>query len=154
MDDGWWVGGDDGNDRIMGVRASHYELSALRPRWYLYAVAFDSTQITLAIGRNLADCFAFMSRKSIEEVPAVKQTRSLLSHRISLTPARTEQAQSPVSVLVSEMIAYSQGSDFTRLNLTGGKVLDVKETTDVIDRLVRAAAAQSNLLPGEITLSD
>jgi hypothetical protein len=52
------------------------------------------------------------------------------------------------------MIAYSQGSDFTRLNLTGGKVLDVKETTDVIDRLVRAAAAQGNLLPGEITVSD
>jgi hypothetical protein len=95
-----------------------------------------------------------MPRKSIEEVPAVKQTRSLLPRRISLTPARTELAQSPVSVLVSEMIAYSQGSDFTRLNLTGGKVLDVKETTDVIDRLVRAAAAQSNLPEGEITLSD
>jgi hypothetical protein len=95
-----------------------------------------------------------MPRKSIEEVPAAKQTRSLLSHRISLTPVPAELAQSPVSVLVSEMIAYSQGSDFTRLNLTGGKVLDVKETTDVIDRLVRAAAAQNNSLPGQITLSD
>jgi hypothetical protein len=52
------------------------------------------------------------------------------------------------------MIAYSQGSDYTRLNLTGGKVLDVKETTDVIDRLVRAAASQSNLPQGEITFSD
>jgi len=113
-----------------------------------------SAQIILAIRSNLADCFTFMSRKSIEEVPAVKQTRSLLTHRITLTPARTEQAQSPVSVAVSEMIAYSQGSDFTRLNLTGGKVLDVKETTHAIDRLVRAAAAQGNLLPGQITLSD
>ena len=95
-----------------------------------------------------------MPRKSIEEVQAVKKTRSLLTHGISLTPARAELAQSPVSVLVSEMIAYSQGSDFTRLNLTGGKVLDVKETTDVIDRLVRAAASPSNLPQGEITLSD
>ena len=95
-----------------------------------------------------------MPRKSIEEVSAVKQTRSPLTHRISLTPARAELAQSPVSIAVSEMIAYSQWSDFTRLNLTGGKVLDVKETTDAIDRLVRAAAAQSNSLPGQITLSD
>ena len=95
-----------------------------------------------------------MSRKSIEKVPAAKQTRSLLTHRISLTQARAELAESPVSVLVSEMIAYSQGSDYTRLNLRGGKVLEVKETTDVIDQLVRAAAAQSNLLPGQITLSD
>jgi hypothetical protein len=95
-----------------------------------------------------------MKRKSIEEVPAVKQTRSLSTPRISLTPARTEHAQSPVSVAVSEMIAYSQGSNFTRLNLTGRKVLDVKETTDMIDLLVRAAAAQNNLPPGEIALSD
>ena len=95
-----------------------------------------------------------MPRKSIEEVPAVEQTRSLLTHRISLTPAQTELEQSPVSILVSEMITYSQGSDFTRLNLTGGKVLDVKETTDAIDRLVRAAAGQRNLAQGEITLSD
>jgi hypothetical protein len=99
---------------------------------------------------NLADCVTFMPRKSIEEVPSVK----LPTRRISLTPARTEQEENPVSVAISEMIAYSQGSDFTRLNLTGGKVLDVKETTDVIDRLVRAAAAQGNLLPGQITLSD
>jgi hypothetical protein len=52
------------------------------------------------------------------------------------------------------MLAYSQGIDFTRLNLIGGKVLDVKETTDVIDRLVRAAANQTNLAPGQIALSD
>jgi hypothetical protein len=58
-----------------------------------------------------------MSRKSIKKVPAVKQTRCLLIHRVTLTPARTEHPQPPVSVALSEMIAYSQGSDFTRLDL-------------------------------------
>ena len=95
-----------------------------------------------------------MSRKSIEEVPALKQTLALPAYRINLTPARTEFAQPPISVAISEMIAYSQRSDFTRLNLKGGKVLDVQETTDAIDRLVRAAATKTNFLPGQITLSD
>jgi len=98
--------------------------------------------------------FPFMSRKSIKEVPAVKPTWSLPIHSVNVTPARTAQPDTPVSVALSEMLAYSQGADFTRLNLIGGKVLDVKETTDQIDRLVRAAASQNNFLPAEITLSD
>jgi hypothetical protein len=95
-----------------------------------------------------------MSRKSIEAVPVVNQPRSLPAHRISLTPAQTAPPQSPVTVAIAELLAYSQCNDFTRLNLIGGKVLDVKETTHQIDLLVRAAASQSNFLPEEITLSD
>jgi hypothetical protein len=67
-----------------------------------------------------------------------------------LTPARAAPLQSPVIVAIDELIAYSQGSNFTRLNLTGRKVLDVKETTDEIDRLVRAATSQISLLTAEI----
>jgi hypothetical protein len=49
-----------------------------------------------------------------------------------------------VGVAINEFIAYAQNSGFTRLNLTGGKILEVKETTDQIDRLVRAASSQPN----------
>ena len=44
-----------------------------------------------------------------------------------------------VSVTLSQLIAYRQNEGFTRLQLTGGKMLDVKETTDRIDYLVRCA---------------
>jgi hypothetical protein len=44
-----------------------------------------------------------------------------------------------VSISVSQLIAYSQNEGFTRLRLTGGKMLDVKETTDRIDYLIRQA---------------
>ena len=46
-----------------------------------------------------------------------------------------------VSVLASRLIAYEQQMGFTRLKLTDGSVLDVKESTDQIDRLVRNAAS-------------
>ena len=39
-----------------------------------------------------------------------------------------------------ELIAYSQGLEHTRLHLIGRRTLDVKETTQEIDRLVRSAA--------------
>ena len=86
-----------------------------------------------------------MPRKSLEQVPAARQPGSTPARRIILTPARTPHPQTTVSVALSEMIAYTQGDEFTRLNLTGGKVLEVKETTDMIDRLVRAAAAQRHI---------
>jgi hypothetical protein len=44
-------------------------------------------------------------------------------------------------MLLSELVAYCSDGTQTRLNLTGRKVLHVKETTDQIDRLVRAAAS-------------
>jgi hypothetical protein len=63
---------------------------------------------------------------------------------IALTAASKEPGQQPqpVSMPLSELIAYSSDGTHTRLNLTGRKVLHVKETTDQIDRLVRAAATQ------------
>jgi len=85
-----------------------------------------------------------MTRKSIASIPPVKQPRSLPTRGIRLTPVLAEPTQQPVSVLIAELIAYSQNYYFTRLNLTGGKVLDVKETTDQIDRMVRAASGQTN----------
>jgi hypothetical protein len=40
----------------------------------------------------------------------------------------------------SRLLAYDQQLGFTRLKLTGGAVLDVRETTSEIDWLVRTAA--------------
>ena len=45
-----------------------------------------------------------------------------------------------VRVLTSQLLAYYQQSGFTRLTLTGKKVLDVKESTSQIDLLVRSAS--------------
>ena len=59
---------------------------------------------------------------------------------VRLTPA-TELGPTGINVLVSQMISYSQEAGFTRLRLTGRKTLDVKETTDRIDDLVRRASA-------------
>ncbi len=65
---------------------------------------------------------------------------------ISLTLVRTAEGNpgGTVSVPASRLLAYDQQMDFTRLKLTGGTVLDVKEGTDQIDRLVRAAASHGN----------
>jgi hypothetical protein len=63
------------------------------------------------------------------------------SHQIRLTLIQAEPNQYSVNVSVTELITYSQDRSFTRLNLIGGKVLEVKETTDQIDRLVRAAVS-------------
>lgn len=46
-----------------------------------------------------------------------------------------------VQVQPKQMIAYDQELGFTRLRLTGGKVLEVKEGTDQIDQLIRNAAS-------------
>lgn len=57
---------------------------------------------------------------------------------VLLTPV---EATGPgdISITISQLIAYSQNEGFTRLRLTGGKMLDVKETTDRIDFLIRRA---------------
>jgi hypothetical protein len=44
-----------------------------------------------------------------------------------------------------ELIAYSQGLGHTLLHLTGRRTLEVKETTQEIDRLVRAAHIESGV---------
>ena len=60
---------------------------------------------------------------------------------IRLTPA-TESAAIGITIVISQMISYSQEVGFTRLRLTGGKTLDVKESTDRIDHLVRRASSR------------
>lgn len=60
---------------------------------------------------------------------------------VRLTPA-TEFEPAGITIIVSQMISYTQEAGFTRLRLTGGKTLDVKETTDRIDHLVRRAASR------------
>jgi len=60
---------------------------------------------------------------------------------IHLTPA--SKGISEVAVPVSKMICYSQETGFTRLRLTGGQTLDVKESTECIDLLVRQATSRT-----------
>jgi hypothetical protein len=90
-----------------------------------------------------------MARKTFASTPAIRQQWSLSKRKIRVTLVRSESGQDPAKLTIhltlGELIAYSQDYNFTRLNLTGGKVLEVKETTDEIDRLVRAAAAQTDL---------
>ena len=59
---------------------------------------------------------------------------------VRLTPV-AEMGPTGINVVISHMISYSQETGFTRLRLTGRKTLDVKETTDRIDDLVRRASA-------------
>jgi hypothetical protein len=72
----------------------------------------------------------------------LNQTLGLVSEpNISLTPVRVAEGNPPVAirVLTSQLITYNQQNGFTRLRLTGRRVLEVKESTDEIDRLVRSA---------------
>jgi len=67
-------------------------------------------------------------------------TQTRLAQSIRLTPLEPTE-EGAISVILSQLIAYAQEQGFTRLKLTGGKTLDVQETTDHIDSLVRTAAA-------------
>jgi len=58
---------------------------------------------------------------------------------VRLTPIGIESPNG-VDVTVSELLAYSQQEGFTRLQLTGRKTLDVTETTDRIDYMIRNTA--------------
>ena len=80
-----------------------------------------------------------MARKSLTSNPTTPVATSHIPG-IVLTLAEGGQGERTVKISLREMIAYSEGPGFTRLNLTRGKALDVKETTDKIDQLVRAAA--------------
>jgi hypothetical protein len=62
----------------------------------------------------------------------------LASKTICLTPIAAE----PREVKILDLIAYSQDLDATRLNLKGGEVLLVRESTAQIDVLVRRVAEQ------------
>jgi len=84
-----------------------------------------------------------MARKPVSLAAGEKVPQPRSTPGISLTLTQAESGEVQVKVGVTEFIAYSQNAGFTRLNLTGGKVLDVKETTDQIDRLVRTASSQN-----------
>jgi len=73
--------------------------------------------------------FFFMAKQfsDVRFVPSVR-----------LTPVEVT-GPGDISITISQLIAYSQNEGFTRLRLTGGKMLDVKESTDRIDYLIRHA---------------
>ncbi|HSY17962.1 MAG TPA: hypothetical protein VK815_06490 [Candidatus Acidoferrales bacterium] len=85
-----------------------------------------------------------MTRKSVQSAHTVEPAQPRPAFKIDLTPAQAGAGPevSPLSVNVSELIAYTQDCNRTRLNLTQGRTVEVQETTEQIDRLVRAAAAQ------------
>ena len=76
------------------------------------------------------------AKYSARMVSSVHQELSAPS--IRLTPVKCAE-QKEISVLVCELIAYGQERGYTRVRLTGGKTIDVQETTDRIDGLVRSA---------------
>lgn len=64
---------------------------------------------------------------------------------INLTVVQSQGGGSPASVQVKawQLLTYDQQIGFTRLRLCGGRSLEVKESTDEIDRLLRLAAGQT-----------
>ena len=58
---------------------------------------------------------------------------------LTLVGAAAGARPSTIRVPAAELIAYDQQTGFTQLTLTGGRVLEVREGTDEIDRLVRGA---------------
>ena len=69
--------------------------------------------------------------------------KSLDEPNVSLTLATVGEGNpsGTIRVPASKLLAYDQQMGFTRLRLTGGTVLDVREGTDQIDWLVRAVAS-------------
>ena len=62
---------------------------------------------------------------------------------IDLTLVRGAEGNPSCSIRIqaAQMITYDQQIGFTQLRLTKGRVLEVREGTDQIDRLVRGAVA-------------
>jgi len=56
---------------------------------------------------------------------------------------RLQGCRGQCKILAAHLIAYEQQRGFTRLRMLGAKWLDVKEGTDEIDRLVRAASSSN-----------
>jgi hypothetical protein len=67
------------------------------------------------------------------------------SPTVNLTVIRDEKGGKVgvVSIKLSRLLAYEQQTGFTRLRVSGGECVDVREGTDEIDHRVRAAAAQA-----------
>ena len=68
------------------------------------------------------------------------------SPMISLTVMQGQEGLQPgtVRVKAEQLLAYEQQGGFTRLTMLGAKSLDVREGTDEIDRLLRAAASSNS----------
>jgi hypothetical protein len=64
---------------------------------------------------------------------------------LTLMQGKEDLPPGPVRVKAAQLIAYEQQQGFTRLRMRGATWLDVKETTDEIDRLVRVAASAAPL---------
>lgn len=62
---------------------------------------------------------------------------------VSLTAVNNEGGRQvgPVVMKTSRLLSYEQHVGFTRLRLTEGASLDVRESTEEIDRQVRLAAS-------------
>jgi hypothetical protein len=80
-----------------------------------------------------------MQQSSVVSAPPSKKYTTLIA--LTAIPEEDGQPFRPVNIRPAELIAYSSVGAHTRLNLTGRKTLHVRETTDQIDRLVRAASA-------------
>jgi hypothetical protein len=96
-----------------------------------------------------------MVNKPFDYIPAMPSLSPQIMVGIQLTPARTQVAQSPLSfdVALSELIAYSEDCNHTRINLTGRRIVNVQETAQQIDCLVRTAATKNSLASAKAFLS-
>jgi hypothetical protein len=59
------------------------------------------------------------------------------------SPTEGQAAGGKLTVALGDLIAYEENADFTRLTLTGNRVLHVKENAGEIERLVRQASGGS-----------
>ncbi len=71
-----------------------------------------------------------------------------LSIDLTLVSGADGNPSCSIRVQAVQMLTYDQQIGFTRLRLTKGRILEVREGTDQIDRLVRYAAA--NLTGSEV----
>ena len=85
-------------------------------------------------------CEFSVARRKICVLMTNNLNQSPFAQSIQLTPIDPSE-EGVISVIISQLITYAQEQGFTRLRLTGGKTLEVQETTGHIDQLVRSAAA-------------
>jgi hypothetical protein len=86
-----------------------------------------------------------------------QETEPIHEMGIALTLVGGEAGNPSVKVQIQpkQMITYRQQLGFTQLRLTGHKVLEVEESTDQIDQLIRGAATNpfSRYNSGQVSIS-
>jgi hypothetical protein len=70
------------------------------------------------------------------------ETSTIPMVNLTLVNAEKSQTSDLIAVPASGLLAYEQRNGFTRVRLTKGGWLDVREATDEIDRRLRWAATQ------------